>query len=81
MSASSRTAIADGRKKITIAITHSARLAGPMRPAVVSQRNPTIAVMLNSTTSRRVITRGSRVMCSLVAARAARLKPRLGLGR
>src|SRR3989442_14601431 len=62
MSLSSRTAIADGRKKITIANTHSARLAGPIRPAVVSQRSPTIAVMLNSTTSRSVITRGSRLI-------------------
>src|SRR6267143_4496561 len=62
MSVSSRTAIADGTKKITIANTHSARLAGPIRPAVVNQRSPTIAEMLNSTTSRNVITRGSRLM-------------------
>jgi hypothetical protein len=62
MSVSSRTAIAEGRKKNTIASTQRTRLAGPIRPAVVSQRSPTIAVTLNSTTSRRVITRGSCVM-------------------
>src|SRR5438093_11442947 len=54
--------LADSRKKITIATTHSTRLDGPMRPAVVSQRSATIAVMLNSTTSRSVMTRGSCVM-------------------
>src|SRR6266699_6484953 len=59
-SASSRTAAAEGRKKITIASIHSSRLAGPNYAAVVSQRSPTIAVMLKSTTSRSPMTRGSR---------------------
>src|SRR2546429_1035852 len=60
MSASSRTATADGRKKTSIASSHRPRLARPnWLAAVVSQRNPTIAVMLNSTTSRSRKTRGS----------------------
>src|SRR5436189_64697 len=60
MSASSRTATAEGRKKTTIASTHRSRLASPnWLAAVVSHRSPTIAVMLNSTTSRSRITRGS----------------------
>src|SRR5438132_8105345 len=62
MSASSRTATADGRKNTTIAISHSTRLASPnWLAAVVSQRSPTIAVMLNSTTSESRMTRGSRL--------------------
>src|SRR5256885_1405847 len=36
----------------------SAGTQGPKALAVVSQRSPTIAVMLKSTTSRRVMTRG-----------------------
>src|SRR5437879_2446214 len=60
MSASSRTATADGRKKTTIAMSLSNRLARPnWLAAVVSQRSPTIAVMLNSTTSESRMTRGS----------------------
>src|SRR5439155_401370 len=60
MSASSRTATAEGRKKTTIATTHRSRLASPnWLAAVVSHRSPTIAVMLNSTTSRSRMTRGS----------------------
>src|SRR6266480_2495237 len=62
MSASSRTATADGRKNTTIATSHSNRLASPnWLAAVVSQRSPTIAVMLNSTTSESRMTRGSRL--------------------
>src|SRR3989442_138232 len=41
---------------------HVVMREGPIRPVVVSQRTPTIAVMLNSTTSRSVITRGSRLI-------------------
>src|SRR6266567_1760823 len=53
MSLSSRTAIADGRKKTTIASSHNPRLASPnWLAAVVSQRSPTMALMLSSTTSR-----------------------------
>src|SRR5438067_4263718 len=60
MSASSRTATADGRKKTTIATSHRDKLASPnWLAAVVSQRSPTIAVMLNSTTSESRMTRGS----------------------
>ena len=60
MSANSRTATADGRKKTSIATTHNSRLASPnWLAAVVSQRSPTIAVMLKSTTSRSRMTRGS----------------------
>src|SRR5205809_6961839 len=60
VSASSRTATAEGRKKTTIATTHRNRLASPnWLAAVVSHRSPTIAVMLNSTTSRSRMTRGS----------------------
>src|SRR3989449_2126738 len=63
MLASSRTATADGRKKTSIASSHRPRLARPnWLAAVVSQRNPTIAVMLNSTTSRSRRTRGSWLM-------------------
>src|ERR1041385_3725526 len=63
MSASSRTATADGRKKITIARSHKPRLASPnWLAAVVSQRRPTMALMLNSTTSRKRMTRGSWVI-------------------
>src|SRR5256884_4936640 len=62
MSASSRTNTADGRKTTTIATSHSNRLASPnWLAAVVSQRSPTIAVMLNSTTSESRRTRGSRL--------------------
>src|SRR6059036_3485704 len=62
MSASSRTATADGRKKTTIATSHRDKLASPnWLAAVVSQRSPTIAVMLNSTTSESRRTRGSRL--------------------
>src|SRR5256885_15317389 len=62
MSASSRTATADGRKNTIIATSHSTRLASPnWLAAVVSQRSPTIAVMLNSTTSESRMTRGSRL--------------------
>src|SRR6266571_337212 len=61
MSVNSRTATAEGRKKITSASSQRTRLAGPIRPAVVSQRSPTIAEMLNSTTSRSRMTRGSWV--------------------
>src|SRR2546429_9306722 len=62
MSASSRTNTADGRKTTTIATSHSNRLASPnWLAAVVSQRSPTIAVMLNSTTSESRMTRGSRL--------------------
>src|SRR2546430_7780447 len=62
MSASSRTATADGRKNTTSATSHSTRLASPnWLAAVVSQRSPTIAVMLNSTTSESRMTRGSRL--------------------
>src|SRR6266550_7472971 len=60
MSASSRTAMAEGMKNTTIASTHISKLASPnWLAAVVSQRRPTIAVRLNSTTSRRFITRGN----------------------
>ena len=60
MAASSRTATADGRKKTTIASSHNPRLASPnWLAAVVSQRSPTMALMLNSTTSRSRMTRGS----------------------
>ncbi len=60
MSASSRTAIADGMKNTSIATIHTVSDASPnWLAAVVSQRNPTIAVMLNSTTSRSPMTRGS----------------------
>src|SRR5437879_11706458 len=62
MSASSRTATADGRKNTIIATSHSTRLASPnWHAAGVSQRSPTIAVMLNSTTSESRMTRGSRL--------------------
>src|SRR3989442_15737022 len=80
MSVSSRTAIADGRKKITIASSHRTRLAGPIRPAVVSQRSPTIAVMLKSTTSRSVSTRGSRGRGTLAGIYKEEV-PRSGGGR
>src|SRR6266550_2900818 len=67
MSLSSRTAIADGRKKTTIASSHNPRLASPnWLAAVVSQRSPTMALMLNSTTSRSRMTRGS---CWLICPR------------
>src|SRR5207253_8369966 len=62
MSASSRTATADGRKKTTIATSHRDKLASPnWLAAVVSQRSPTIAVRLNSTTSESRRTRVSRL--------------------
>src|SRR5256714_3907196 len=60
ISASSRTATADGRKNTTMATSHRSRLASPnWLAAVVSQRSPTMALMLNSTTSRNRMTRGS----------------------
>src|SRR5439155_15417840 len=60
MAASSRTAIAEGRKNTSIANSHNPRLASPnWLAAVVSQRSPTMALMLNSTTSRSRMTRGS----------------------
>src|SRR5437773_9581573 len=55
MSASSRTATAEGRKKTTIASTHRSRLASPnWLAAVVSHRSPTIAVMLKDRKSTRL---------------------------
>ncbi len=59
MSASSRTAMADGMKNTSMASAHIRRLAIPnWLAAVVSQRRPTMAVMLKSTTSESRITRG-----------------------
>src|SRR5207247_2322333 len=60
MTASARRARADGMKNTSIASSHSGSAATPnWLAAVVSQRSPTMAVRLNSTTSRSPITRGS----------------------
>src|SRR6266568_9321479 len=71
-----RTATAESRKNTIIARSQRPRLASPnWLAAVVSQRSPTMALMLKSTTSRSRITRGSCWLTSRTGGMHARRQP------